>query len=88
MVVWRGERRGPARCMLDGEGARALLGVGPLEERVATVARGERGGVGKERGSVDVVGDRGSGRGAVAAPPVVVVWVQSEGPDDGQVMNM
>ena len=70
MVVWRGERLGLARRELDGEGTGGLLGVGPLEERVATVAVGEGRGVGEERGGVDVVGDRAGGRGAVV---VVVV---------------
>ena len=86
MVVWRGERLRLARRELDGEGAGGLLGVGPLEERVATVAVGEGRGVGEERGGVDVVGDRAGGRGAVVV--VVVVWVKSEGRDDGLVLNM
>ena len=89
MVVWRGERLGLARRELDGEGAGGLLGVGPLEERVATVAVGEGRGVGEERGGVDVIGDCVGGRGeaAAAAAVVVVVWVKSEGRKDGLVLN-
>ena len=92
MVVWQGEQLGLVRRELDGEGARGLLGVGPLKERVATVAVGEGGGVGEEREGVDVIGDRVSGRGeaaaAAAAAAAAVVWVKSEGRDDDLLLNM
>ena len=62
-----------------------MLGVGPLEERVAIAAVREGRGVDKERGGVDVVGDRAGERRVVVV--VVVVWVESEGRDDRLVLN-
>ena len=59
--------RGATRHELGGERVGGLLGVGPLEERVAAVTIGAGGGLGKDRGGVHVVGDRADGRGAVAA---------------------
>ena len=75
-----------ARRELDAEGPGGLLGVGPLEVRVAIVAVGEGRGVGEERGGVDVVGDRAGGRGAVAVV-VAVVWVKSEGRQDNGLVS-